>query len=44
MLGRLRGEEGFGLGLLPAGAVEEGVQTHGGDRGENDAVAEIGFS
>ena len=40
MLGRLRGEECLGLGLLAAGAVEEGVQPHGGDRGENDAVAE----
>ena len=29
MLGRLGGEEGFGLRLLAAGAVEEGVQAHG---------------
>ena len=40
MLGRLRGDEGFGLGLLAAGAVEEGVERDSGDRGENNAVAE----
>ena len=40
MLGRLRGDEGLGLGLLAAGAVEEGVERDSGDRGENNAVAE----
>src|SRR5262249_45425100 len=40
LLGRLGGEEGLGLGLFAAGAVAEGIERYGGDRGEDNAVAE----